>query len=283
MCPPGGFLMDGRTRSLGSATLACHCLLVETDREGLVLIDTGLGLADVTRPASRLSPWLTALLRPRFSEAETALRQVEKLGFAAADVRHIVLTHLDFDHAGGLDDFPHASVHLLAAERAVAEAQSSWLDRNRFRPAQWHHRDRWVTYAPAGEHWYGFECVRSLRQVPGDILLLPLHGHTLGHAGVAVAHGGGWLLHCGDAYFHPSEMDAVHPRCPPGLRLYQTMMEQDRRLRLHNQERLRELSLRFGHEVRVFCAHDSAELENLRSRGAPRAQAGGFTASRAGV
>jgi glyoxylase-like metal-dependent hydrolase (beta-lactamase superfamily II) len=24
-------------------------------------------------------------------------------------VRHIVLTHLDFDHAGGLEDFPEAT------------------------------------------------------------------------------------------------------------------------------------------------------------------------------
>jgi glyoxylase-like metal-dependent hydrolase (beta-lactamase superfamily II) len=36
--------------------------------------------------------------------------QVQRLGFDPRDVRHIVLTHLDFDHAGGLDDFPHATV-----------------------------------------------------------------------------------------------------------------------------------------------------------------------------
>lgn len=28
-----------------------------------------------------------------------ALRQIEAPGFSARDVRHIVLTHLDFDHA----------------------------------------------------------------------------------------------------------------------------------------------------------------------------------------
>ncbi|MFD0510570.1 MBL fold metallo-hydrolase [Streptomyces aureus] len=30
------------------------------------------------------------------------------LGYAVDDVRHIVLTHLDLDHAGGLPDFPRA-------------------------------------------------------------------------------------------------------------------------------------------------------------------------------
>jgi glyoxylase-like metal-dependent hydrolase (beta-lactamase superfamily II) len=39
------------------------------------------------------------------------------------DVRHIVLTHLDFDPAGGLGDFPHATVHMLADERDYAVQQ----------------------------------------------------------------------------------------------------------------------------------------------------------------
>lgn len=51
------------------------------------------------------------------------------------DVKHIVLTHLDFDHAGGLDDFPWATVHMMRVERDYAEAQKTWLDRQRFRGA----------------------------------------------------------------------------------------------------------------------------------------------------
>ena len=43
----------------------------------------------------------------------------------------MVLTHLDFDHAGGLDDFPAATVHLLAEERDAAVARRSALDRTR--------------------------------------------------------------------------------------------------------------------------------------------------------
>lgn len=39
MCPLGGPLMDGFSRS-PTARLICHCLLVETER-GLVLVDTG--------------------------------------------------------------------------------------------------------------------------------------------------------------------------------------------------------------------------------------------------
>lgn len=111
-CPVGGHLMDGRTPGvLTRAQLCCHCLLLETANSGLVLVDTGLGLGDCAAPRTRLSAFFLALLSPDLREEMTAARQVEQLGFRRSDVRHIVLTHLDFDHAGGLDDFPEATVH----------------------------------------------------------------------------------------------------------------------------------------------------------------------------
>src|SRR4051794_15445286 len=136
-CPVGGHLMDGRTPGvLTRGHLCCHCLLLETN-EGLVLVDTGLGLGDCASPRTRLSAFFLALLKPEFREEMTAARQVEQLGFRRSDVRHIVMTHLDFDHAGGLDDFPDASIHMLEAERDDALLRTTWLDRQRFRPQQW--------------------------------------------------------------------------------------------------------------------------------------------------
>jgi len=119
-CPLGGHLMDGRTPGvLTRGKLCCHCLAIETN-DGLVLVDTGFGLRDVANPRSRLSGFFLALLSPEFREEMTALRQIERLGYRAEDVRHVVLTHLDFDHAGGLDDFPNARVHMLQQERDYA-------------------------------------------------------------------------------------------------------------------------------------------------------------------
>ncbi len=263
MCPPGGRFVDGEHGVLRKGTLVCHCLLLETDR-GLVLVDTGFGIEDVHRPRERLSHAMLRLMAPDLDEAKTARRQIEALGHRAEDVRHIVLTHLDFDHAGGLDDFPEAEVHLLESEREVAFAQRSPLDRQRFRPSQWSTAKHWRTYPERrGEPWCGFDCVRNLDGLPPEILLVPLHGHTLGHAGVAVDLGGRWLLHAGDAYFYHGEMDPSGYHCTPGLRLYQTMMEQDRSARLHNQRRLRSLAKRRATDVRVFCAHDALELDAL--------------------
>jgi glyoxylase-like metal-dependent hydrolase (beta-lactamase superfamily II) len=266
-CPLGGHLMDNATSGvLTRAKLCNHCLAVETS-EGIVLVDTGFGLRDVHDPRNRLSGFFLSLLSPEFREELTALRQLERLGFRAEDVRHIVLTHLDFDHAGGLDDFPWARVHMMQQERDYALQQKTWLDRQRYRPQQWGTQENWRVYAdPAGEDWYGFGCVRQLEGLPPEILLVPLPGHTHGHAGVAVRRERGWLLLTGDAYFFHREMDSDHPWCTPGLRMYQTMMEKDRAQRLRNQQRLRELRRRHGAEVRLFCSHDPLEYQQISGR-----------------
>jgi glyoxylase-like metal-dependent hydrolase (beta-lactamase superfamily II) len=245
--------------------LACHCLLVDTGRE-LALVDTGLGTRDVADPRARLSHFFLMLVHPDFREDLTAIRQVEKLGYNPRDVRHIVLTHLDFDHAGGLDDFPHATVHMLGAESSNAAARRTWLDRQRFRPQQWNHQSQWRVYPTGGgTRWFGFERVRPLG-LSEDIALVPLIGHTFGHAGVAIRRGERWLLQAGDAYFFHREMDPERPYCTPGLRFYQWMMEKDRPARLENQARLRELASSHGNEVDVICGHDPVEFERCAGR-----------------
>lgn len=280
-CPLGGRLMDSRTPSiLGRGHLTCHCLLIEAGSE-LVLVDTGFGLFDVADPASRLSRLFLFLVAPEFRAEMTAVRQIERLGFDPEDVRHILLTHLDFDHAGGLDDFPQAAVHILGAEIEAAFGRATVLDRMRYRPQQWSSLERWIAYEPAGESWFGFDCVRELDGLPPDILMVPLTGHTFGHAGVAVRRDSDWLLLAGDAYFFHAEMDPYRPWCTPGLRFYQRMMEKDREARLDNQERLLELRRSHGDQVQIACSHDVVEFERLAGRSAAlpaRAMASGAAA-----
>ena len=127
MCPYGGYLWDGVTPGLGPATIVCHCLLIEAGNS-LVLVDTGFGLGDVARPR-RLSAFFRNVNRVQLRAEQTARRQIERLGLRPHDVRHIVLTHLDFDHAGGIEDFPNATVHVMDAELRAATLRASPLDR----------------------------------------------------------------------------------------------------------------------------------------------------------
>lgn len=264
MCPIGGALFDGFSRGL-TAHLVCHCLLIETE-QGLVLLDTGFGARDVQSPDSRLSSFFIHFNNIQFDRKYTAIAQIEQLGFSARDVRHIVLTHLDFDHAGGLEDFPEATVHLMQSELTTAQNRRGFIARGRYRPRQWDEVKHWQYYTATGEPWFGFEAVRDLKGLPPEILLIPLVGHTQGHAGIAIRTSQGWLLHAGDAYFYREEMNASQPRCTPGLKAYQWMMEVDRAARLLNQARLRQLASDRPQEVSLFCSHDAVEFKTLAQK-----------------
>lgn len=266
MQPPSRRLINGTGTLFERGELICHVLLIETG-DGLVLVDSGFGLDDIRQPGRRIGRQMVGLARPRLDERETAIRQVEARGFRADDVRHIVLTHLDLDHAGGLSDFPSASVHVHAREHEAAMAPITRVERNRYRRAQFAHGPRWVLHQESGERWHGFDCVRQLDGLPPEILLVPLHGHTRGHAGVAIDTGSGWLLHAGDAYFHRGEVVAPSRRCPPGLDLFQRIIQVDARARLDNQARLRALHRQQAPGIRIFSAHDPVELAEARTGG----------------
>ena len=263
MCPHGRRLMAGEGSLFENAELCCHCLLIETD-QGLVLVDTGMGIQDVREPA-RLGRIFSALVRPVLREEETALRRVEALGFKPEDVRYIVVTHLDLDHAGGLGDFPNAQVHVFADE--LDAAMSPGLrERMRYCQAQWSHGADWVRHEVEGERWMGFDAIQAIPGLNVDVLLVPLAGHTRGHCGVAVRDGDTWLLHCGDAYFYRGEIETP-PSCPIGLKAFQSMLQINGSQRLHNQRRLRALNNEQGQGVKLFSAHDPVELRQLQGIG----------------
>lgn len=253
MCPGAGRI------GLVPREFVAHCLLVES-ADRLVLVDTGIGVADVEQGARRMGP-APVLLGMRRDLSRTAVHQLRALGHEPAAVTDIVLTHLDFDHAGGLSDFPAARVHVHARELRAARAPS-FSERARYAAAQWSHGPRWVEHTEGGDDWFGFDSVVA---VADDVVMVPLPGHTRGHSAVAVRRpGGGWLLHAGDAYFHAGDLQLPR-RCPPGLRAFQRLMAVDNAARLHNLARLQELRRDHGDEVTVFCAHDPSEFAALSS------------------
>jgi glyoxylase-like metal-dependent hydrolase (beta-lactamase superfamily II) len=260
MCPRGARLLSGRGGLLEKNRMVAHCLLVEAGGEH-VLVDTGFGTAECANPKRLPAAFL--VIAPQLREDETALRQLEALGLNPGDVRHIVATHLDPDHAGGLRDFPDAHVHVFGAELAAAQAPPL-RDRIRYLKEQWSHGPRWVEYGAGGDSWFGFESVRVIRGLDAEIALIPLPGHTIGHCGVAIKTGDGWLLHCGDAFFHHGDIDTPR-RCPPGMRIYEALAQHSGRERHRNLERLRELNREHGDEVTLICSHDARMLDDSQA------------------
>jgi glyoxylase-like metal-dependent hydrolase (beta-lactamase superfamily II) len=248
-------------------------LLLETATHGLVLVDTGIGVDDV-RDTRRLGALFAPVMAIDASKTRMpALPQIEELGFRREDVRHIVLTHLDFDHAGGVADFPAARVHVHAKETDAARACATFTARTRYRPSHLAHAPTWETYGARGEAWKGMQAVRRLAGLPPEILALPLHGHSRGHSAVAVDTGRGWLVHAGDAYFHRSVLERGDASGTPGaLRFIERWIAVDYAAVRANHAALAELARR--DDVTVFSAHDPVEYEQLRGANLPRPASG---------
>lgn len=264
LCPVGGRLISGEGDLRSRGKLVAHGLLIETDQHGLVLVDTGIGEDDRRDPKGRLGgafALIAGVSEP--GGAPSAIAQVRALGFDPKDVRHIVCTHLDLDHAGGLPDFPWASVHVHHDERRAAEARATLPERERYRVCHFSHGVQWETFGADGEAWMGFSAARNLKGLPPEIVGVPLAGHSRGHACIAVEAGGRWLLHAGDAMFHRSVTEPDAPPMPTGLKYFEKAAAFDRSRIADNHRRLGELARAHRDDVVVFAAHDPVQFARL--------------------
>ena len=139
--------------------------LVQTDDGQNVLIDTGVSRQLIG--AYGKSPDVGI----RMEDDDYVVNQLARIGVAPEDIRYLVCTHYDGDHAGNNDAFPSAE---LVVQRAHHDAAVSGFERfQRMRP-QWDHP----------EHRFRF--------VDGDAELLPgielieTSGHVPGHQSVLV-------------------------------------------------------------------------------------------------
>lgn len=246
-------------RPLTPPSMVAHVLLLERP-DGLALVDTGFGTGDLADPG-RLGLPFRALVRPTLDPAEPAVAQIRARGLDPADVTDVLLTHLDLDHAGGIGDFPNARIHVHATEHDAVQ-RPPLRERARYVSGQWAHGPRWELHREEGDDWFGFASVTALSE---DVVIVPLHGHTRGHAGIACRRDDGhWLLHAGDAFFHRDQL-ADPPRCPASLAAFQRLMAVDDSARVRNLGRLQELARDHAADVTVFCAHDKVSLATLQA------------------
>lgn len=217
----------------------------------VAMIDTGIGMHDIDDPEARIGRSAIDAMGFQFHPSTTAIRQLEARGVDPTDVGHIVLTHCDSDHVGGLSDFPNAQVHVAAEEKQSVDAGNP-----RYTPNQFSHGPMWQTYAENDCDFLALQA-RRVRAMPGvDIRLVPLFGHTEGHCGVAVQDGDKWLMHVGDAYYLRDELTYMdHP-----IDELASFAAVNNDHRVSSLETIRQLTSLHAEAMTWFGYHDVAEL-----------------------
>ncbi|MFS4466175.1 MBL fold metallo-hydrolase [Maribacter sp. 2210JD10-5] len=228
-----------------------HCMLLEENGK-LALVDTGIGLAETKEPILKLGKELIEITGFKFDEGITAIKQIEKLGFGANQVRNCIVSHLDPDHIGGLADFPNMKIHVTKEEYDSFKSGNE-----RYLPRQLNHNPEIKLYQTNDSEWFGLPARKIDLDFETEIYLIPLFGHTLGHCGITFRKNEKWIFYVGDAYYLRAEIDELnHP-----VDELATIRAVDNKLRKKSLNTVREIIKRHGNEIEYFGYHDPTEFK----------------------
>jgi len=143
--------------------------------DGLVLVDAGLDPDHAGDPAGAYGA-MAERIDIDFREEHLVEVQLDALGFSLGDVTTVVATHLHFDHAGALRQFPHARTFVGTEELAYARAPERYA-------ATWYREEDF-----ADRHniaWHELPCDHDVFG-DGAVMVLHLPGHSPGSLAVMV-------------------------------------------------------------------------------------------------
>lgn len=164
-------------------------------RDGLVLFDTGMDPAIATDPnyiSSAIGRFLLHRIFRLHTDSDASLgKRLAAQGFAAADVTKAVISHLHFDHVGGIAEIPQAELLVSDDEWQLLSGphpEREWILREHIElpGAKWHP----IHFAPSADPL--FAPFGGCYDVMGDgsMILLPTPGHTPGSMSMLVRTGG---------------------------------------------------------------------------------------------
>ncbi len=230
--PRGLFVKGAPWRSVRFPILSG---LVENGGE-LILLDTGLG----SRFEEELKPsryggnsfFNRFVMRTAFDASRDPLvRQLPAHGFDVSAVKYAILSHLHWDHASGMRDFPHAKFVVGRREWEAATAPDS--HRHAYVREQYDGAKldvERVSTVP-GRSYLGFPDSLDLFG-DGRFVLVDLPGHTPGSMGVFVTlPSGRRFLFGGDSFYFPENLEWMAPKSLLMRKLVHEQPEADETLR----------------------------------------------------
>ena len=194
-------------------------VLIERDND-LVLFDTGIG----TRIEQEMRPpiyWGNLffhrwVMRTRFDPRRDALvYQLPLLGFQPSEVKHVILSHLHWDHAGGMRDFPHAHFFVRRGEWNFAtQLEGVPLFKNAFIKEQFCAANLDIELIDTDPH-RPFKNFPASHDLFGDgtMVLVDLPGHSPGLMGLYLTMPSGRrFFFSADTFYFPEGLEQRMPK-----------------------------------------------------------------------
>ncbi|HEX2106037.1 MAG TPA: N-acyl homoserine lactonase family protein [Solirubrobacteraceae bacterium] len=229
--------------------------LVEHPGAGPVLIDTGLPAVVAREGAGALGRAAAIAYRVEMEPQWAVVEQLRARGVDPIDVKVIVMTHLHYDHASAVGDFPQATFVVDADEWRAARSggfTSGYAPKLFDHPFDWREIDfddpRVASFATFGRTVDLFG--------DGSIRLLSTPGHSKGHMSVLLRlESGRELLLTGDAAFARRTIDEeLVPVLVDDVHRYRRSLREIRRY------------VEQTPSAEVICGHDAERWPDVRDR-----------------
>ncbi|MCW7480077.1 MBL fold metallo-hydrolase [Leptospira kanakyensis] len=167
------FVIEGG--SVFKTVTVAHSAFYIQHPKGNFLFDTGLGTK--VKEQFQVFPLYLKLLMD-YKPFQTAYKQLESNGIAPTSIQDVFFSHLHWDHASGLKDFPLAKIHSLPDELNNPKVElgyiSSQFDGDSVNWSYFQFQNKpYASYAKSID-WFG----------DGTVVFVPMKGHSEGSIGL---------------------------------------------------------------------------------------------------
>jgi N-acyl homoserine lactone hydrolase len=209
----GGRLEKARMLGIGTPRsrwrwLPVPAFLIRHPSAGPVVVDTGLHPSVAAKPSENMGRIPARFARPRLEPGQDVPAQLRARGLDAKGIEVLVMTHLHYDHASGISEFPNASVILTEEEWVAATTDRRPFLRG-YRPAQYDYvfDYRTVDYDRTGITSYGSFGRTFDLFGDGSVRLASTPGHSAGHQSVIARLASRDFVIAGDVVYTQRQLD----------------------------------------------------------------------------